>query len=238
MTERSHHYSASATGVWSSPALDHALFTECIEQNLTPEEYQTYIEEQIAEAGGHEVGDVTIKIQIPRTPMELGDAYWMVEVLVNINGQFTCDRNMGETYYHFDWTTSPTEDLSVANIDCKGLSAGECCLAARAYRHTGFGVLCAPRALDSYLGGTGGIDYQEYVFEDGTCDQVQLSADTIADVDAITGGTIARAIADLDAFATAPICTGFEGLLEKLYDAAVAIRPLSQTIGDLACSFC
>jgi hypothetical protein len=76
-------------------------FTECIEQNMTPEECEAYIEAVIDDAGGHEVGAVKVKIQVPRTPAFFDGSYWMVEVPVNINGQFTCDRNMGETVYPF-----------------------------------------------------------------------------------------------------------------------------------------
>jgi hypothetical protein len=223
-------------------------FTECIEHNLTPEECVAYIEGELAGAGGHAVGDVVIKVQTPRNAEVLAATYWMVEVPANIDGQMTCDRNMGQTYYPFMWST-PSGDVPVENIACRGLSAGECCLAVRSYGQTtlggqdtnGYCLACFAHqevlipVCNDALGTT---EYQDYIYNDPDCVKVELTVAEVASADAVTQTKVDSAITSLVAFAGAPTCSGFDSMLEKLYDAAVVIKPLSVVIGDLACSYC
>jgi hypothetical protein len=111
-------------------------FTECVEQKLTPEECQEYIEAQITAAGGHEVGGVEIDIHVPRTPDVFADSYWMVEVPVNLEGTMSCDRNNNndsQLYYPFLWddgsgSAADGAGSTVPDIKCPGFSAGACCV--------------------------------------------------------------------------------------------------------------
>jgi hypothetical protein len=223
-------------------------FTECIEQNMTPDECAAYIESVIGEAGGHEVGPVTVKIQVPRTPVVFGSSYWMVEVPVNVNGQFTCDRNMGETFYPFLWT-APGGDLAVANMLCQGLSAGECCMMIRTYGQAELGgkdtngncfaCFAYQEPLVPVVNTISGLtEYRDYVYNDPNCEQMQLTESEVASADADTQMTIDAALTSLSVFADAPSCVVFAALLEGLYNAATVITPLSPAIGELACSYC
>jgi hypothetical protein len=51
-------------------------FTDCLDQNLPPEECQETIQNQAPAAGGHEVGHAEVKIQVPRNPDALAEIGW------------------------------------------------------------------------------------------------------------------------------------------------------------------
>jgi hypothetical protein len=57
--------------------------------------------EDIDAAGGHGVGDVSVKILTPRSAEEFLDSYWMMEVTINSLDEFACDRNKGQTIQPF-----------------------------------------------------------------------------------------------------------------------------------------
>jgi hypothetical protein len=224
-------------------------FTYCIEDNYTPEECQLYIQMEIEAAGGHEVGDVTIKIQVPRKPEDMAKTYWMVEVPVNIHGKFSCDRNEGHTDYPFKWKTPSNGDLDVDNLNCQGKSAGECCLALRehgqtelgGYDENGYCLACFAHQelLTPIRDDVNDVtDYRDHVWDGSECVKAQLTITEVSTADGITEGKIEDALAALEAFSEAPSCLEFDLLLVKLYDAAVLTRDLSMNIGELACNYC
>jgi hypothetical protein len=235
------------------------IFTHCRLQGYSPEECQAYITQQIEDAGGHELGDVMIEIHVPRNPDVMADTYWMVEVPVNIHGKFACDRNGGQIEYPFEWATPSDSDgdLNVKNVDCQGLSAGECCLAIRKYGQEAIsngglggydvnGHCLACFAHQEFLipvrnDASEVTDYLDHALEASECVKDQLTSTEVVAADAITDDKIGNAIAALAEFADPhfpPSCSDFELLLKTLYDAAVLASPLSMNIGELACNYC
>jgi len=216
---------------------------------LTPEDCAAYIEEQIQLAGGHEVGPVEIKIQVPRPVDVLSDTYWMVEVPVNLDGQMTCDRNSGQTYYPFEWVLQGGAGVPVPPVDCQGKSSGECCLAIRALGQTlgkdenGSCLSCFPHQepLIPVPGAGGGpTEYQDYIWNGSTCQPLTMTIPEADDGDVATRSKIVNAQRALQSVldSPSPDCGNFSRLLQDLYDASVVVPALPQHIGRLACGYC
>jgi hypothetical protein len=187
----------------------------------------------------------------------------MAEVPVNIHGQSVCDHNEGRISYPFTWEdkngSSTGAGVTVANFDCEGLRAGECCLMIHEYgkalTRSGYDVngqclACfvhqeplVPIANDQSNGATYYFDYIYTTNDDEEedskqCVQEQLTGDAIDFLDGETAVKVDTTIAPLKQSREDQDCDNFPQLPFELYDAALLIHPLSHQIGVFACSVC
>lgn len=226
-------------------ALTTRCFTYCVEESLTPDQCVTYIEEQVAGAGGHEVGPITVKIQVPRTEASRAETYWTMEVPVNANGQMTCDRNEGNTAYPFLWENGGP-GVDVPTVACQGLGAGQCCVKIRELgqllgkdeNNNCLACFVHQEPLIPDIGAGITVEYGDYEWDGSSCNALFFSPEQVGAADDATGVAVVAAAAVLRDFIANPDCGDFSSLLTALYDAAVVIPALPQYIGRLACDFC
>jgi hypothetical protein len=187
---------------------------ECVAQNMNAEQCIAYVKDIIGEdLDCHEIPELKIVVNTPRTPDVISATYWMFGIPANIYGEVDCDINGGIITYPWDWVAAGGTVYSIPPpVPCIGLDADECCTTVLATvsadgihlvddNDSCFSCWVHQEPVEPIIGlGTGELAYIEHTQGMiGTCESIALTRIQVADDDTAAEAAIATSVTAIEA---------------------------------------
>jgi len=218
-------------------AVDDLSFSICVE--LTPDQCIDIIEDRIIH-GKHEVTDIRVKVQPPRT-----NGKGLMEVPVNLKGEVACDINQGFIQYNFPWHVAGlSEPIQLDGVDCVGNTAAQCCEKIHFY-----GLVVGPDVEGNFLEclvyqesiipqsnkDSKEISYQDYFYNEGRCEAHSFTREQVDQIDRETSKRIHQLVEDIEDIVESyeVPCSELQKLRDSLYNDARSLPIVQQFVGTL-----
>jgi hypothetical protein len=229
-------------------------FYECVAQNMNAEECIAYIKDTIGEdLDCHEITELKIVVNTPRTPDVISATYWMFGIPVNVYGEVDCDIDGGIINYPWEWVAGGGIVYTIPPVSCIGLDADECCTTVLTTvsaagiplvddNDSCFSCWVHQEPLEPIISeGTGELAYIEHRQGiDGTCEAIELTPARVTDADTAAETKISTTVAAIETILDAGTvtCSAFSYLQLELLLVGRAKPGAMSKIAGLLCGIC